>query len=218
MAQYWHTSIAEAKLQIAILRDDLGGFEEMIKYYDRILEGRVGRHPFLNEEKNDRYILASGQSQETCRDLVHAQFAQGSLLQIPEMAWHQGYDLYDKYQDLLVNTMEYHAPLVMGEPLIPETMFLSNLLLAPPPGTIEFGDKEFFPRVLRWIFKIELNLVNPVLHAIKGHTTSGATDVHNGFDFVKNHVRREVIKILCFLISPNCHLLSLATKSITFLI
>ena len=124
MAQYWHTSIAEAKLQIAILRDDLGGFEEMIKYYDRILEGRVGRHPFLNEEKNDRYILASGQSQETCRDLVHAQFAQGSLLQIPEMAWHQGYDLYDKYQDLLVNTMEYHAPLVMGEPLIPETINL----------------------------------------------------------------------------------------------
>ena len=136
----WHTSITEAKMQIAILRDDRQGFEEMIQYYDRIIEGREGMHPFLNEVKNDRYLFPTGQSQETCRDIVHAQFAQGSLLQVPEIAWHQGRNLYSKYQDLLIKTMEYHAPIIRGEPLPKGTI---NLNL----NSTDYGK----PCVLKWV-------------------------------------------------------------------
>lgn len=113
----WHTTIAEAKLQLAILRDDAVGFDEMIAYYERIIDGKQGIDPRTNKQESDRYIMASGQTKETCRDLAHAQFAMGSLLQIPEIAWHQGQDLYAKKQTLLIKMMEFHAPLVRGKPI-----------------------------------------------------------------------------------------------------
>jgi hypothetical protein len=143
----WHTSINEAKLQLAILRGDRQGYENMLAYYDRIIEGRVGYNKKLDiPDMNDRYILPSGQTQETCRDIAHAQFAQGSLLQVPEIAWHQGDDLYSRHQTLLIKTMEYHAPLVRKGKEIEGKVYPSNTL------NKDLNDKRYGTDcVMKWV-------------------------------------------------------------------
>lgn len=118
----WHTTIAEAKLQLAILRDDDKGFLDMLRYYERIVDGVVAFEKRTKRNESDRYLTPSGQTTETCRDIAHAQFGIGSLIQIPEMAWHQGVDVYSKKQGILVKMLEYHAPLVRGEPVYEGTV------------------------------------------------------------------------------------------------
>lgn len=97
----WHFSILCARMQIAILRDDHGEFKWCVDKYKEIIGKCIcyGGH---------KCHIA-----ETKRDLTHAQFLLGGLIQLPEMAYHQGvFDLFDKR---LVDVYEYHARLMMKE-------------------------------------------------------------------------------------------------------
>lgn len=95
----WQTTICEARLQVAIFRDDKQELDWAIAEYKRIYK---------------EYVLPSGQTGETLRDLVHAQFGIGGLLQIPELVFEYtrgAVDLFDKH---LVTVCELHAALLLG--------------------------------------------------------------------------------------------------------
>ena len=56
-----------------------------------------------------------GISQESCRDLAHAQLGMASLAYVAETAYHQGVDLYAELQPRLVAGAELHASLLAWE-------------------------------------------------------------------------------------------------------
>lgn len=95
----WHFSILCARMQLAILRDDTEEFMTTIKLYQENLPRAICiGHPC--------------HTSETKRDCTHAQFLLGGLLQLPEMAYHQGFDIFDQR---LHSIMEYHARVMMKE-------------------------------------------------------------------------------------------------------
>lgn len=99
----WHFSIICARMQIAIFKEDKTEFDWAVKTYrDNLNKAICIGHPC--------HIA------ETKRDVTHASFLLGGLLQVPEMAYHQGVkDLYDKR---LHPILEYHARIMLGE--VPE--------------------------------------------------------------------------------------------------
>ncbi len=99
----WHYSILSALMQIAILRDDSREFNEALQKYKEILP--------LSICVNHPCHIA-----ETTRDITHASFLLGGILQVPEMAYHQG--VKDLYDNRLHPIMEYHARIMLKE--VPE--------------------------------------------------------------------------------------------------
>lgn len=55
------------------------------------------------------YVLESGKSGETCRDLVHTQYGLAAFLQSAEIAWKQGIDLYSEREERLLKGAEFHG-------------------------------------------------------------------------------------------------------------
>lgn len=53
----------------------------------------------------DAYITPCGECGETKRDLFHSQFGLGGLIQLAEMAWQQGVDLYSYRNNILFTAM-----------------------------------------------------------------------------------------------------------------
>ena len=96
----WILTMTEALIQIALFRGD---FQEFVR---------------LNEEFKKHFIAcvphSNGRSTETTRDLIHAQFQIGSIIQICEMAWHQKINLYSFLDERARKTMEYHAEILLG--------------------------------------------------------------------------------------------------------
>lgn len=98
----WQTTICEARLQVAIFRDDNAELEWAITEYKRIFR---------------EYVSASGQTGETLRDLVHAQFGIGGLLQIPELVYEYTngtINLFGQFSKQLAAVCELHAALLLG--------------------------------------------------------------------------------------------------------
>ena len=89
----WHTTILEAKLYLAFLRDDRDGVEYVIKYYKRMIDGV--KNPDDPLESDQIYIAETGEQFETCRDLDHSNYGIGGLVQLSEALHHQGVDLYN---------------------------------------------------------------------------------------------------------------------------
>lgn len=100
----WHYSIVCARMQIAILREDAGEFQWAVNAYKDNLNKTIcyGGHPC--------HIA------ETLRDVTHSAFLIGGLLQLPEMAYHQGRK--DVYDVRLHPMLEYHARIMLKE--VPE--------------------------------------------------------------------------------------------------
>lgn len=97
----WILSITEALIQIALFRNDRKEFFRLIEEYKKHVVECVPNQ--------------SGKSTETTRDLIHAQFQIGSIVQICEMAWQQGItDLYSFNDEIVKKTMEYHASILLG--------------------------------------------------------------------------------------------------------
>ena len=99
----WQTTICEARLQIAIYRDNQTDIDWAIQEYKRILS---------------TYVLPTGQTQETLRDLVHAQFGIGGLLQIPELLYEYTggkVDLFTLNDAVMHKVCEFHAQLLLGK-------------------------------------------------------------------------------------------------------
>jgi hypothetical protein len=88
----WHTTIAEAKLYLAFLRDDKEGVDFVVNYYKRMVDGI--ENPNNPQQRDLIYIGETGQQFEMCRDIDHTNYGTGGLVQIAEAMFHQGIDLY----------------------------------------------------------------------------------------------------------------------------
>lgn len=102
----WHYSIIDTRMQIAIFRNDAQEFKWCLDKYREIV-------PMTFSETS--HVC------HTCdlkRDVTHAQFLLGGLVQVPEMAWHQG--IRDLYPTFLDRVMEYHARIMLKE--VPDGM------------------------------------------------------------------------------------------------
>jgi hypothetical protein len=105
----WNLTMAEARMQLAIFRDDRADFDWAVKEYRRLFAIYVT--PWT-----------TGQCGETKRDIIHAQFGIGSMLNMCEMAWHQGVDLYTPE---LHRCLEYHASILNGK--VPSDLTLAQI-------------------------------------------------------------------------------------------
>lgn len=109
----WGLSICEARLILSILREGT-----VTATYDWSKEFLWCQYQY--QRIHSGYVMATGQTGESTRDLAHAQFGLGSLIQIPEIVWHQGIDLYSFRDSLMHRSMEFHGQIMLGQ--IPEKM------------------------------------------------------------------------------------------------
>lgn len=98
----WHYSIICARMQIAILREDVAEWTWALNKYKETLPLSIGAS-----------CGCHWYTAETTRDMTHAMFLIGGLLQVPEMALHQGDgSLWD---DRLADVLENHAAIMLRE-------------------------------------------------------------------------------------------------------
>ena len=100
MCGNWHFSQISARMQLAILREDKGEWEWCVKKYPEALQKAL------------TWKCCPGETAETLRDVTHAQFLLGGAVQIPEMAHHQGFNLWD---ERLLDCFELQARIMMKE-------------------------------------------------------------------------------------------------------
>ena len=81
----WHTSILEARLYLSLLRDDKDGVQFVYNYYKRMVNGL--KNPQGRSDKI--YIGETGELFESCRDMDHASYNIGGLVQLAETFHHQ---------------------------------------------------------------------------------------------------------------------------------
>lgn len=93
----WIFTIIEALIQIYMYRDDVDSVNKLVIVYKDLLK---------------QCIQTCGCNTENKRDMIHCQFQLASQIQIAEMLWHQGVDLYDP---LMLVSMEYQARILNGE-------------------------------------------------------------------------------------------------------
>jgi hypothetical protein len=116
VASSWNGNVdltqIQALLAIAVFNEDQESFDLGIKR----LETRMPAYFYLTSDgtvtgnwHNPAQWL-DGLTQETCRDNGHhAQFALAAALAAAEIAWHQGVDVYEIYQERLTSAMELLA-------------------------------------------------------------------------------------------------------------
>lgn len=95
----WHLSITQARLQFALFTDNLNEANWCIQRYKDIFNSYVKDNCFTGE---------------TLRDSDHCCFGLAGLVQICELAFHQGVDLYSLRNNLLQKCFEFHAKLYLG--------------------------------------------------------------------------------------------------------
>jgi hypothetical protein len=96
----WILTIQEALLQIYLYKDNLTKCNYIIQQFKDTLPKCL--------------IDDTGKCTETTRDLIHAQFQIGSIIQISEMCWHQGVPIYNILSNRILKCMEYHASILNG--------------------------------------------------------------------------------------------------------
>jgi hypothetical protein len=129
----WEAVMIETLLSIAVFEDDRALFDKGVALYRKRLPAYIyaksdGPMP---RTVNDAYfgtsskiithwhgqsVFMDGLSQETCRDLPHTEWGIAGLVHSAEIAWKQGLDLYAAEDNRLLLGLEFHAPLVAGQP------------------------------------------------------------------------------------------------------
>ena len=105
----WGAIVNRARLACAIFLADSALYREAVDYYLHANDN--GSLP--------KYILPSGQCQETGRDQAHVQLGLEALAQTAEMAWEQGTDLWGACDNLLMRGFEYTAKYNLGYDDVP---------------------------------------------------------------------------------------------------
>lgn len=90
----WHTSITEARLQFAFLCDDISEANWCVKRYQQIFAS---------------YVKTDGMTGESFRDSDHCSFGLAGMIQICELLYHQGVNLFGLQSRLLMKVIELHA-------------------------------------------------------------------------------------------------------------
>lgn len=92
----WILTMQEALIQIALFRDDRKLFDDTVEDFKKSFGCCVHE---------------CGMNTEIKRDQIHSQFQIASIVNICEMVWHQGIDLYS---DKVFKCMEYQAFILNG--------------------------------------------------------------------------------------------------------
>ncbi|HUA68915.1 MAG TPA: alginate lyase family protein [Candidatus Saccharimonadales bacterium] len=103
----WGTCCLPTILSIGVFCDDHAIFTSGIELYKN---GGNSRALFGLTQ----YISATGQSNESGRDQIHAQGGVGHLAETAEIAWKQGIDLYSIADNRLLKGLEYMAKYNLG--------------------------------------------------------------------------------------------------------
>ena len=98
----WHCSILEARLQVALLKDDVKAARACFDMYKVVLPEIIEMPWKLCNET-------------IYRDVMHGCMSLGSLVHIAEMAWNQKCDLYGYKDNLLKDAIEATAAVCCGE-------------------------------------------------------------------------------------------------------
>jgi hypothetical protein len=104
----WGLSICEARLMLSILREGT-----VTPSYDWSKEFLWAQYEY--QRIHSGYVMDTGQTGEWTRDFYHTIFGVGSLIQIPEIFWHQGIDLYSFRNSLMCKSSEFAAYTLLGE-------------------------------------------------------------------------------------------------------
>jgi hypothetical protein len=97
----WILTIQEALLQIYMYQDDVSKCNQIIQDFKDTLPKCL--------------VDNTGICTETTRDLIHAQFQIGSIIQFCEMCWHQGVtNIYGLLENRVAKCLEYHAFILNG--------------------------------------------------------------------------------------------------------
>lgn len=126
----WGTSMIEAILSIAVFTEDTVRFNTGVKAF---------------KDHLPVYVLADGESGETCRDLQHTQYGLAGLAQIAEIAWKQGIDLYGELDNRLLKGAEFHAKYLLGAP-VPADLCGGTLKDVNPRVMWEITDNHYHNR------------------------------------------------------------------------
>lgn len=129
----WELSMVEAALNIGIFTDDRATFDravemwrERVPAYAYVAADGATPHPPPRGNKTgaaltkywyDQSVMLEGLSQETCRDLGHAQLGFAGIIDAAETARLQGVDLYGEQSERLRAMLEFHARLLNGAPV-----------------------------------------------------------------------------------------------------
>jgi len=156
----WQTSAIEARLNIAVFRDDRAAFDRAVTQWRErattsIYLATDGEEPLSPKAcpKVGEALVASwfgqsappdGHAQETCRDLEHTAYGIAGLINIAETAWLQGIDLYAEQRERLVTAMEYHVALA-DTPLPPG--ICGGTVTGRLDGTLEIGFNHYARRM-----------------------------------------------------------------------
>lgn len=104
----WGLSICEARLALSILREST-----VTPTYDWSKEFLWCQYQY--QRIHSGYVMETGQTGEFTRDYYHNNFGLGSLIQIPEILWHQGIDMYSFRDSLMHKSMEFNALPLLGK-------------------------------------------------------------------------------------------------------
>ena len=109
----WDLACSWSILASAVLLDDKELFDSEI---DRLKNGHTNA-------QFSRYLLPSGQCQETGRDLIHAEMGLYFASLCAQVAWNQGIDLFEGEDYSLGRCYEYLALFHLGEDRVPYEIY-----------------------------------------------------------------------------------------------
>jgi hypothetical protein len=103
----WGSSSALSMMAVGVFEDDSAKFKIGYDFAVKILPAQVEK---------------TGMIMETCRDCNHAEYNILGMMELAEVAWHQGIDFYGIKLDgqetpRLLMGMEFHAAALLGKPI-----------------------------------------------------------------------------------------------------
>ncbi|KAF8067393.1 MER3 [Scenedesmus sp. PABB004] len=165
----WHSTVAEAFMAVGILADDRGRYAKGVRVFQATVADYLkwGKGAYASGR-----IL--GESSETMRDMYHAQFGLGGLLQAAELAWQQNEDLYAAGGHALAAAMELHARVTNA------WLDGSNAAALPPGYRFFDGGMPQAPAGARWQFDVRKQLWT----AVRSSDGAWVSDLRDGVKYM----------------------------------
>lgn len=132
----WELSMIEAMTAIGVFLDDEPVFQKGLSmwrkrvpaYFYLTQDGELPVPPPLGNKEAKADLIkywhgqtkfVDGLAQETCRDFGHTFYGLAAMVNAAETARQQGIDLYGEEAQRITTAMEFHAALVLGQPVPP---------------------------------------------------------------------------------------------------
>ena len=159
----WELSMIEAAMAIAVFLDDAATFDRAVAmwrarvpaYFYLKADGALplpppgGVHESAAEIEAFWFkpqVFVDGMSQETCRDLGHAQYGLAAAVHAAETARIQGVDLFAEQAPRIEAALEFHARWLAGE-AVPHWLCDGHLAEVQPAPTWEIAYSAYAGRM-----------------------------------------------------------------------